>query len=1211
MDTPIDCHLTLTQIEGNRYQLRLAVDDPAAPGEQLLLGQPVHVVTLDLDRPEIISLEPLEQGKWLARTIFAAPVAQQALGRLLARIEESAGPIRFRLECDSSLFYLPWEALDLDGLGPISLRERVRFSRYLGSSSERPVSPPPQAQLRAVVAVAAPGNLVDYALAPIEPHRYFNQARNNLPGAIVLKAAANLEAIRRQIEVGTDILYLVAHGRFGKQGPILYLEDEAGQVVAVGEAQLASWLANIPVLPRLVVLVSCESAGQPNQIDASPLNALGPRLVAAGVPAVLAMQGKLTVETAGQLMPTFLAELASDGCLDRALATARRRVSDRFDAWMPVLFSRSRDGYLWPVSADGMLPGLPATLAHEYNAFTEEFIDFLWQYCWTQEARQLFLMEAIGVTSPKVMRRLDPTGDADSFLRRTLTSLLAIDCQHVEALILAGRRRKGVQADLTVAQLQTSLKEICSSYGPTTHLPPSFAIDKGIREATLDLPTVFLSYADDDAREALELRRTLTPYGYVFWTDRPDITNDDEWTRATEAGLAASHTVIVLVGATTHQNRWVQAELLGALDKQRRIIPLRLAGSNPLPPVLADDAEALLWDADSDPFTNELLARLPDPDFAPVDAAWHTLTPDLTARADEFAYMGRLKFRELRYIAQYTQLSGRSRLERAASGRARLRPTIVGLEHRLLPWQDGEGEVVEERSFTDAVLELRQIRRAVLLGRPGAGKTTTLFRLAADLIDEAYQDTDAAVPLLVRLGLWTKSAESFTAFLARQADELGDTLAGRLETGRIALLLDGLNEIPTDQQAAKYGQIRQFLSRWPELLVILSCRTEDYPREQARGLLLNQVIVQPLNPVQVFRFIEAHLQTAERPELAPSLYWQLISDRDKGAYARLFGGSDPINAEELDHFWHGDDWPDEKVDWTWRGWLRRRDTPQPLLQLAANPYMLYMMVNVALQREGQLPGNRGRLFDQFVAQLLVREGLWQFDKNELIWLDTGNKLMSALTELAFAMQTTYRDQGAEGGAATAVPRRTAQQHLASEQLRQAVSASLLVVGAEVRFSHQLLQEYFVARALRERIWPEAAGEPPLLPQTIWPPESWWEPTGWEEAVILLAGLESTDCSRVVNWLAEANPELAARCIVESDAFTPEPTKLALRDLWLPRLTDLKRDPDPKARAAVGRALGRVRLADGMPLDNRAGCGLCGSRKPEDTENCLGQVGSRW
>jgi formylglycine-generating enzyme required for sulfatase activity len=125
-----------------------------------------------------------------------------------------------------------------------------------------------------------------------------------------------------------------------------------------------------------------------------------------------------------------------------------------------------------------------------------------------------------------------------------------------------------------------------------------------------------------------------------------------------------------------------------------------------------------------------------------------------------------------------------------------------------------------------------------------------------------------------------------------------------------------------------------------------------------------------------------------------------------------------------------------------------------------------------------------------------------------------------------------------------------------------------------------LQEYFAAHRLQTLMTNTNA-------EVLFPKEKWWEPQGWEETLILLAGLYSDDCTPVVEWLKNAQPEVAARCIVESGAHCPDETLTRLRENWIPRLTDLKNDPSPKARAAVGRALGRLQL-DGEPLDNRKG-----------------------
>jgi hypothetical protein len=95
----------------------------------------------------------------------------------------------------------------------------------------------------------------------------------------------------------------------------------------------------------VIVLASCESAGAIG--DGDGLASLGPRLIDAGVLAVVAMQGKITVETAARFTQTLFAELANHGEIDRAMAIARNTVQTRPDAWMPVLFSRLRQGVIW------------------------------------------------------------------------------------------------------------------------------------------------------------------------------------------------------------------------------------------------------------------------------------------------------------------------------------------------------------------------------------------------------------------------------------------------------------------------------------------------------------------------------------------------------------------------------------------------------------------------------------------------------------------------------------------------------------------------------------------------------------------------------------------------------------------------------------------------------------------------------------------------
>jgi hypothetical protein len=153
------------------------------------------------------------------------------------------------------------------------------------------------------------------------------------------------DALRRK---DYDILYLACHGALYKGEPWLLLEDQDGKGERVGGAHLVEHLRSLEVRPRLIVLASCESAGT-GVAGAQALAALGPRLAEAGVPAVLAMQGTVSMETVGELLPAFFRALWEDGRVDHALAVARGRVRNRPDRWMPALFLRLKNGRIWYV----------------------------------------------------------------------------------------------------------------------------------------------------------------------------------------------------------------------------------------------------------------------------------------------------------------------------------------------------------------------------------------------------------------------------------------------------------------------------------------------------------------------------------------------------------------------------------------------------------------------------------------------------------------------------------------------------------------------------------------------------------------------------------------------------------------------------------------------------------------------------------------------
>jgi len=82
-------------------------------------------------------------------------------------------------------------------------------------------------------------------------------------------------------------------------------------------------------------------------------------------------------------------------------------------------------------------------------------------------------------------------------------------------------------------------------------------------------------------------------------------------------------------------------------------------------------------------------------------------------------------------------------------------------------------------------------------------------------------------------------------------------------------------------------------------------------------------------------------------------------------------------------------------------------------------------------------------------------------------------------------------------------------------------------------------------------------------------------------------------TRLVGWLADANPEVA--CEVWRRIGSPAMSASALDGIaaqWVPRLSDPRAEPSPLARAAIGRALG------GFDLDRRHGIGLRADALPD-------------
>ncbi len=493
---------------------------------------------------------------------------------------------------------------------------------------------------------------------------------------------------------------------------------------------------------------------------------------------------------------------------------------------------------------------------------------------------------------------------------------------------------------------------------------------------------------------------------------------------------------------------------------------------------------------------------------------------------------------------------------------------------------------------------LAQFERVAIVGDPGGGKTTTLKRFAYRLADDAAHDETQPLPVFVPLGGFEGGA--LDTYIEAQ---FGGLHVRDYLPDRLVVLLDGLNETAFEN----VQQVAAWLERNPRARVMLTCRKLDYVE---RKLALQRVDVLPLDMERMLAFMAAYSLSESARE---TLFWGLAGEK----WIYLWGCWQKANLTFRD-FWHGAELTSEHPAYgnttpeldrlynAMRAALREHDTYPGLLGLVRNPFLLTMTIAI-FAREKVVPANRAGLFDGFVRQMWDKRGKPAAAKRPP-WIDETVQ-RHALMKLAYQMQHERHGTLVDTAWAREVIADAAPGHDADHLIYLLASAGILDLSSTtIKFTHQLLQEYFAAFEMGEDL---KRGVPATK---YFPGEHWWEATGWEETAILLAGMTG-DSSAVVAWLTPVQPTLAYRCATESGA--------ACADSVLQRLYEPPTGAriDPIVRSVGGRLLAErgdprpgvgVR-ADGLPdiewVEIPAGKFLMGSdpaQDPQARENELPQ-----
>jgi len=410
--------------------------------------------------------------------------------------------------------------------------------------------------------------------------------------------------------------------------------------------------------------------------------------------------------------------------------------------------------------------------------------------------------------------------------------------------------------------------------------------------------SVFISYAHEDVPLCQQLEAHLSllrRQGLIAdWHDR-QILAGEEWARDIDEYLETASLILLLISPDFLASDYCYGiEMLQALERHNngevQVIPIILRPVDwegaPFAHLqcLPRDARAVTeWDNRDAAFRDiargirTAIEQLPSTSSVhhPVPAA--PGVPVFASVQSPAEPTDRNRQRMLKRV-RATWIAGV--LEQSLHGAALM---VLGLEEKpdVLdnPWRLVMQEVDRPAQPLPEGTRIIEIYNAtegglLILGEPGAGKTTMLLELARDLLDLAQTSENAPIPVVFNLSSWAKKQPALSNWLVEELSiryEVPRRLGQSWVSGdRLLLLLDGLDEVVSAARKECIEAINNYRQTHPDVQVVVCSRSTEYLNEPTQLRLHTALVIQPLIQEQIATYLESAGEQAEALRVALS-----------------------------------------------------------------------------------------------------------------------------------------------------------------------------------------------------------------------------------------------------------------------------------------------------------------------------------------------------